>query len=81
MLSFITYKDAPEIEIVADDQGIDDLILYLQGIKKEKDHMHLIIDSEIDNYPIPDARKGSVIIIKQVRLEYGQTGQWESELS
>lgn len=78
MLSFITYKEAPgQIEIVADDQGIEDLILYLQGIKKGKDHMHLTIDSEINNYPIPFDRKKSVIVIKQVRLEYAEANQWE----
>jgi hypothetical protein len=77
MLSFITYKEVPEqIEIVADDQGIDQLIAYLAGTKAQKDHMHLIIDSEIDRYPIAADRKGIVFSVKQVRLEYADTAQW-----
>lgn len=71
MLSFIAYKNAPEqIEIVADEKGINDLILYLEGIKRDKDHMHLIMDSEINSYPVSEDRKDVVTIIKQVRLEY-----------
>lgn len=77
MLSCITYKEAPEeIEVIADDQGIEDLILYLEGIKKGKDHMHLIFDSEINNYPIPSERKKLVNVVKHVRLEYATTNQW-----
>ena len=80
MISFITYKEAPEqVEIVADNQGIDDLILYLQGIKKGKDHMHLINGSEIIDYPIPDERKKIVFNVKHVRLEYADTDQWRSK--
>jgi len=76
MLSFIGYTDAKEqIEIVADEQGIDDLILYLQGIKQGKDHMHLIIDSEIETYPVSNSKTG-VTVIKHVRLEYANTEQW-----
>lgn len=77
MLSFITYKNAPEVEIVADDQGIDDLILYLQSIKRGKDHMHLIMDSEINDYPIPAERGNIVVNIKQVRIEYADTNDWK----
>ncbi|MBD2703324.1 hypothetical protein IC229_21950 [Spirosoma sp. BT702] len=76
MLSFIGYTDAKEqIEIVADEQGIDDLILYLQGIKEGKDHMHLIVDSEIDAYPVSSSKAG-VTVIKHVRLEYANREQW-----
>ena len=78
MLSFIVYKTAlEELEIVADSQGIDDLIHYLQGIKKAKDHMHLIIGSEINEYPINDDRKDIVDFAKQVRIEYADTNQWD----
>ncbi len=73
MISFITYKDAIEqVEIVADEQGIDELISYLQGIKKQKDHMHLIIDSEINPYPISKKMKGKTFYAKHVRLEYAE---------
>lgn len=76
MLSFIGYTEAKEpIEIVADEQGIDDLIFYLQGIKKGKDHMHLIVGSELDSYSTSNVKAG-VTIIKHVRLEYTDTKQW-----
>ncbi|MGZ5243994.1 MAG: hypothetical protein ACXWDO_00850 [Bacteroidia bacterium] len=79
MLSFITFKDAPEeLEIVADEQGIEDLIQYLQGIKNQKDHMHLIIDSEIDPYPIGEMMKGKTLYAKHVRLEFSPSKAWES---
>ncbi len=75
MLSFIGFEIAKEsIEIVADEQGIDDLIQYLQGIKAAKDHMHLIFTSEIVSYPIEDS--GSSIIIKNVRLQYADSDVW-----
>lgn len=77
MISFIAYKNAREqIEISADDQGIDDLIFYLEGIKKGKDHMHLVIDSEIDSYPISRENEKNIIIIKQVRLQYENSSEW-----
>jgi len=77
MLSFITYtRSTDQIEIIADQVGIDDLINYLEGIKEEKDHMHLIIDSEINNYPILKERENEVIIIKHVRLQYADSSEW-----
>lgn len=77
MLSFITYKIAPEeVEIVADASGIDDLIHYLQGIKDGQDHMHLIMDSEINDYPIPSERRNQIVVVRQVRLEYADAAQW-----
>jgi len=37
MLSFISYKAAPDlVEIVADDKGIDELISYLEFVNKRK---------------------------------------------
>lgn len=78
MLSFITFRDAPEqLEIVADDQGIQELIQYLEGIKKNKDHMHLIIDSEINPFPISGKREGKTLFAKHVRLEYCDSISWE----
>lgn len=78
MLSFITFKDAPEqLEIVADDHGIKNLIEYLEGIKKGKDHMHLVIDNEINPFPISKNRKGKTLFAKHVRLEYLKSTLWE----
>lgn len=80
MLSFITFKDAPEqLEIVADDKGLQELIDYLKEIKKDKDHMHLTIDTELNPYPILGERKEKTLFAKQVRLEYNDTSHWESD--
>ncbi len=79
MLSFITFKGYPEkVEIVADEQGIQDLIKYLEGIKRDKDHMHLIIDSEIDPFPINEDRKEEVFYAKHVRLEFNNSDEWKN---
>ena len=65
------------VEIVADEQGIHDLIQYLLSIKNDKDHMHLIIDSEINSFPISGLRKGKTFFAKHVRLEFAATEAWE----
>lgn len=71
MLVFVSFPSAPEqIEIVADAQGIDDLILYLNSIKKNKDHMHLTIGTELDNYPLSNDVDHNISILKSVKLEY-----------
>jgi hypothetical protein len=76
MLSFITYQNIPEqLEIVADEKGIEDLIFYLQSIRNAKDHMHLTIDSEINPYPLPTNRS-NVTFAKSVRLEFANTDSW-----
>jgi hypothetical protein len=78
MLSFITYKNAPEqLEIVADEVGINELISYLEGIKRDKDHMHLVIDTELDFYPIGKEEQNEVFFAKHVRLEYNDTEVWK----
>lgn len=79
MISFLVDKDVPEdITIIADEQGIDELISYLEGIKKDKDHMHLIIDTELDPYPLPKEVKNKVFFTKHVRLEYKPTQTWDA---
>ena len=71
MLSFITFKDAPEqLEIVADSKGIEELIDYLNDIKKYKDHIHLILGNELEEIAISEERKGKTLIAKHVRIEY-----------
>ena len=71
MLSIIGFAAAPEqIEIVADAAGIDDLISYLEGIKRDKDHMHLLVGNELGAYPIPLERQAQVYSLKSVRLQY-----------
>jgi len=76
MLSFIAFAKAPEqIEIVADAAGIDELISYLEGIKRDKDHMHLLIGNELDTYPIPVERQAQVYSLKSVLLQYEEPEQ------
>lgn len=71
MLSFITYKNHPEeLEIVGDEKGLQELIDYLNEVKQCKDHMHLIVGNELDEYPIPENRKSIVGSAKAVRIEY-----------
>ena len=71
MLAFITYIDAPEeVEIVADETGFNELIQYLQSVKNNKDHMHLVIDTELSPYPIAEIREGKTLYAKHVRIEF-----------
>lgn len=77
MISFISYKGIPEqIEIVLDNQGVEELISYLEEIKKSKDHFHLTIDTEINNYPIAKKMQGKAFNVKSVRLEFADTSKW-----
>ncbi len=78
MLSIITYKDVPEeIEIIADEIGIDDLIGYLQYIKKSKDHIHLTIDTELNSYPISSKMSQITKYAKSARIEYNDSSKWQ----
>jgi hypothetical protein len=43
----------------------------------QKDHMHLIIGSEINEFPINYNRKDIVTFAKHVRIEYEDTKQWD----
>lgn len=71
MLSFITYKQVPEqIEILFDEKGLEDLILYLQSLKQTQDHMHLLIGNELDNYEVLPERDNIICSVKHVRLEF-----------
>lgn len=79
MLSFVTYGQDPyNLEVLVDDQGIDDLISYLTNLKKDRDHMHLIMGNELNDYPLPEDRKEIVFTAKHVRLEYNNSAQWEA---
>lgn len=71
MLSFITYKQVPEqIEILFDEQGVEDLILYLQSLKQGQDHMHLLVGNELDSYEVLPERDDIICSVKHVRLEF-----------
>jgi hypothetical protein len=76
MLSFLTYKDATEqLEIIVDNKGIDDLIKYLKFIKEKNDHIHLLIDTELDNYSIPKGRENIVSCAKKVTIYFEDRGK------
>ena len=78
MLSFITYKDAPEqVEIVGDEEGLSQLISYLEEIRSGRDHMHLVIDTELSPYPITGTRRGKTMYAKHVRLEFAESSTWQ----
>lgn len=78
MLSFITFKDAPEqLEIIADEQGINELIEYLEFVKKSKDHMHLIEGNELDKYQVEGQRRNKTLSAKHVRIEYNSEESWK----
>ena len=78
MLSFVTFKDAPEqIEIVANQIGFEELIEYLEAVKNSKDHMHLVIDSELNEISIFGKRKGKTLNAKHVRIEFANSKDWE----
>lgn len=77
MLSFITFKDATEqLEIVADENGLIELISLLKEVMKTKDHFHLTEGVEIDSYPIEGNRRGKSISAKHVRIEFQNTTTW-----
>ena len=81
MLSFITYKNHPEqIEIVGDENGLQELIYHLNEVKRSKDHIHLIIGSEIDEFPIPEVRKSILGSAKAVRIEYSKSEDWQKKI-
>jgi hypothetical protein len=78
MLLVTTNRKSPEeIEIEMDSQGIDDLISYLEGIKKQKDHMHLFFGSELDDIPMSASWHQDVVVIKAVRLQYSEQNSSE----
>jgi hypothetical protein len=73
MLTFLSFPNAPNaIDIIADDLGIDELIHYLNSIKRNKDHMHLTIGTELDSYPINNGTNAPFKTIMSVRMEYFQ---------
>jgi hypothetical protein len=71
MLAFINFKEAPEqLEIEVDNDGINDLIQYLQFVEKSRDHIHLTIDTELSKSQIPEERQSFVSIVKAVTIRF-----------
>lgn len=71
MITILTFKDAQEeIEILVDNQGVSDLIDYLEYVKELTDHIHLTIDTELDRIEIPNSRIGKSLIAKHATIEF-----------
>ena len=54
------------------------MIDYLKFVKDSKDHMHLIIDCEIDPYPIAEKMKDVTTFAKSVRIEFNESQTWKN---
>lgn len=68
MLAFILDKDIPEdIEIIIDEQGIEEFIQYLGYIKKTKEHIHLLIDNELNNISFSNE---DIVSAKKITIKY-----------
>ncbi len=71
MLTFINFTQAPEqIEIEADETGINDLIDSLNYVLKSKGHIHLTIDTELNEATISENRKSIIKTVKSVTIRY-----------
>jgi hypothetical protein len=71
MLKFILSKGAPEeIEVLFDDAGAEALKEYIDWVIKHRDHMHLLIDGELDPVSPTPPEGLNVFHAKHVRLGY-----------
>lgn len=66
MISFEIDEKNEGVEIYLDEQGVDELVRYLNYIKKEHEHMHLISGNELNENILQEKNK----IIKHVKLIY-----------
>lgn len=66
MISFEIDESKEGIEVYLDEKGIEELIGYLNFIKKEDEHMHLIAGNELNENIFHDRNK----IVKHVKLIY-----------
>jgi hypothetical protein len=66
MIKFETDSNGEGVEIVFDSNGIDEFISYLQSIKKENDHMHLLVGNELSEEKVNDKEN---IDVKHVKIK------------
>jgi hypothetical protein len=66
MISFEIDITNTGIEVYLDKEGIEELISYLNYIKKDNDHIHLLVGNELNENTIQEENK----IIKHVKLIY-----------
>jgi 16S rRNA G527 N7-methylase RsmG len=68
MISFEIDESKEGIEVYLDEKGIEELISYLNYIKKENEHMHLTGGNELNENILREGNK----IIKHVKLIYSE---------
>ena len=66
MIKFETDSNGEGVEIIFDSDGIDEFISYLQSIKKELDHMHLLVGNELSEEKVSDQEN---IDVKHVKIK------------
>ena len=69
MIKFETDSNREGVEIIFDSNGIDEFISYLQSIKKENDHMHLLVGNELNEEKVSDHENINVKHVKIRMLE------------
>ena len=68
MIKFETDSNGEGVEIIFDSIGIDEFISYLQSIKKENDHLHLLVGNELSEEKVSDNENTNVKHVKIVYL-------------
>jgi hypothetical protein len=68
MIKFETDSNGEGVEIIFDSNGIDEFIAYLQSIKKENDHLHLLVGNELSEEKVSDNENTNVKHVKIVYL-------------
>jgi hypothetical protein len=66
MIKFETDSSGEGVEIIFDSSGIDEFISYLQDIKKEHNHMHLLVGNELSEEKVSDKEN---IDVKHVKIK------------
>ena len=66
MMTFEIDSSKEGIEVYLDDNGINELIRYLNFIKDNQDHYHLVVGNELDEELNQDNNK----LVKHVKLVY-----------
>jgi hypothetical protein len=66
MITFEIDSSKEGVEIYLDANGVDELIRYLNFIKNNQDHCHLVVGNELEDKLNQDDNK----IVKHVKLIY-----------
>jgi len=66
MMTFEIDSSKEGIEVYLDSNGVDELIRYLNYIKNNQDHYHLVAGNELDE----ERNQSDNILVKHVKLIY-----------